>query len=875
MDAVDPANPVDLSRWPLVGRDEEFALARSALVTHGSVVLTGAAGVGKTRLARDLLDAVAAPADRIEWVVATQAAASVPLGPVAHLVPGLAIGRGRDATLRAIVAALARDRGAGRFLLGVDDAHRLDDASAALIHLLVSSGTAIAVVTARSGEPLADSIVAIWKDGQAPLIALQPLARGEVEQLVSDVLAGIVDGATLHFLWESSRGNALFLRELVRDGVESGALRNERGLWRWTRPLAPGARLQDLVALRMGRLDDEETAAVELLAVGEPLPAAVLERLGLGAVADRLEQRGVVVSHRRASREASLAHPLFGEVVRAAIPAGRLDALRLRLADAFDPAVGAEVAPAELLRVALWRADAGDRSRPDQLRAAARRAWGLWASRVAERLARAALEAGPDLEAGYVLGEALSDQNRPREALDAWRAAADMDGPELVRARMAVAWAGTLAYQFDQPAEAEMVLRETRDRLGDDASRTVVDGAIASIRATHFGAGALDLAELAGQLSPQAVMAVALESTGRGRFDAAVHVIDDLLASAGRWPEDFPATSVLVRMIRAWCLLLAGYADEAQREADERYQEAVRQRADYPRVNWSLMRGMVAVMRGHFRPATVALREAIAVYEHDDRGFLRPALAYLAMAAALQGDADAAAAAWAGAERARPTLDRVFGTEIARAEAWVHAARGETTTAVELAAATAARAAADGQPGWEALAVHDVARFGDARSAAPRLEALADIVDGSLVAAFSAHARGLAADDGRALDAVSTRFADPGFDLFAAEASAAAEAAHHRQGQKARAAASTRRRTELAARCDDPRTPALAWAGPPDDLTGREREVADLASAGLSSREIADRLGITTRTVDNLLGRVYVKLGVSGRRELTELLGGR
>ena len=52
------------------------------------------------------------------------------------------------------------------------------------------------------------------------------------------------------------------------------------------------------------------------------------------------------------------------------------------------------------------------------------------------------------------------------------------------------------------------------------------------------------------------------------------------------------------------------------------------------------------------------------------------------------------------------------------------------------------------------------------------------------------------------------------------------------------------------------------------DLTGRDREVADLAASGLSSRAIGERLGITTRTVDNLLGRVYVKLGVSGHAEL-------
>ena len=82
---------------------------------------------------------------------------------------------------------------------------------------------------------------------------------------------------------------------------------------------------------------------------------------------------------------------------------------------------------------------------------------------------------------------------------------------------------------------------------------------------------------------------------------------------------------------------------------------------------------------------------------------------------------------------------------------------------------------------------------------------------------------------------------------------------------------SLERARELAQNCEDARTPALTWADQPEGLTQREREVADLAAANLASREIAERLGITTRTVDNLLGRVYAKLGVSGRQELADV----
>jgi DNA-binding CsgD family transcriptional regulator len=55
-------------------------------------------------------------------------------------------------------------------------------------------------------------------------------------------------------------------------------------------------------------------------------------------------------------------------------------------------------------------------------------------------------------------------------------------------------------------------------------------------------------------------------------------------------------------------------------------------------------------------------------------------------------------------------------------------------------------------------------------------------------------------------------------------------------------------------------------------LTPREREVAMLAAAHISSREIAARLALSVRTVDNYLGRVYAKLGVSTRAQLAALL---
>jgi DNA-binding CsgD family transcriptional regulator len=69
-----------------------------------------------------------------------------------------------------------------------------------------------------------------------------------------------------------------------------------------------------------------------------------------------------------------------------------------------------------------------------------------------------------------------------------------------------------------------------------------------------------------------------------------------------------------------------------------------------------------------------------------------------------------------------------------------------------------------------------------------------------------------------------------------------------------------RARTELA------RVQGRARSGP--NLTETERQVADLVAAGLTNREVADRLFVSVRTVEANLSRTYAKLGVRSRTEL-------
>jgi DNA-binding NarL/FixJ family response regulator len=84
--------------------------------------------------------------------------------------------------------------GAGRagVIVGVDNAHLLDELSAMLVHQVALRRAATVVLTLRTGETPPDAVTALWKDGHLRRLELQPLSRDETTTLVEATLGGPV-----------------------------------------------------------------------------------------------------------------------------------------------------------------------------------------------------------------------------------------------------------------------------------------------------------------------------------------------------------------------------------------------------------------------------------------------------------------------------------------------------------------------------------------------------------------------------------------------------------------------------------------------------------------------------------------------------------
>ncbi|MGO9559705.1 MAG: helix-turn-helix transcriptional regulator, partial [Acidimicrobiales bacterium] len=133
-------------------------------------------------------------------------------------------------------------------------------------------------------------------------------------------------------------------------------------------------------------------------------------------------------------------------------------------------------------------------------------------------------------------------------------------------------------------------------------------------------------------------------------------------------------------------------------------------------------------------------------------------------------------------------------------------------------------------------------------------------------------ARATLAQDADALLAAGERFAGMATWWMATEAAAEASRIFERRHQAKAAKAAAVAAARYAEECEgEPRSASDVLAGPAR-LTKREHEIAALAAGGSTTREIAERMYLSPRTVENHLYHVYVKLGVRDRATLAAAL---
>jgi len=862
----------------MVGRQRELSQLTAAIAAGRGAVITGPSGVGKTTLA---LSGAAWAEQRgmaHRRVSATRASQRLPFGAFASFSPPERrdVDSSRDdlgEVLGRYARAMVQEAEGLPLLVFVDDAHLLDNGSAILVHQMALTHAATVLATVRAGEVLPDPVVSLWKDGPAERIEIGVLDDETIEGLLVSALGGPIDAAAVRELAARSRGNPMFLRELVSGALGTKALVDAGGLWRLQGALLPTVRLVELVALRLGDLTQTERSVLELLALGEPLGPAELAQSVEPAAVDAVEGKGLITSATDGARiEIRLAHPVYGDVVRAGISARRERAISRSLAEVSE-AVGARRL-GDPLKVASLRLVGGGGSAEllvsGALVARARHEYSL-----TERLARAAIDAGAGFEARFVAAEAAHFRGRPDQAEQELVALVPQATTDAEKARAALLrFDNVFMGQFPDFRIIDETLTDITDRFWRDElenRRLFVTAIVSGPRKT------MEMAPTRSRLlDPALRVAVVYALVRFGRLDEA---IEQLTPPPGADPvpePDEPWHQWMLFGNRVAALIYAGRLVEAADLLAVAYGAVVDHPASEARAFVADWLAVLHLEQGRPLSAFRRASESYTLYQQLGRSILAGrAYAVAAHALAMTGSAEQAAETVDLLDAVSPPIFRNFRTAVLQTRAWAAVAAGDLPNA-RLCLEEAADCGEEvGHLLGATSALHGLARLGQASQVAARLEGLAAQVDGEFVVARAAYANAVASRDSQALREVSRTFETLGAILYAAEASVEAAAASRHSGRSRDAAADEHRAAQLLSRCEGATTPVVNTVTARARLTPGELDAAVQAAAGRSNKQIAADTHISVRTVENHLQRVYEKLGVSSRRDLADALRGQ
>jgi DNA-binding CsgD family transcriptional regulator len=759
-------------------------------------------------------------------------------------------------------------------VLGVDDVHLIDELSTFVLHQIVQREAAKVVLTVREGERVPTDIYEVWKSGQFERLDLQPLSDSDVAELLSATLDGPVDPDAATRLWKLTRGNALYLRNIVEQEVADGRIRQENGYWQWIGEPSMPRGLVELIESRFGALAPPVVEVIDALAVGEPLEMTTLRRMADADAIEEANLRGLItVDQVEGGLEVRLAHPLYGEVRRSRSAETRLRRLRGRVATELASAPGSDEMRTVVRRASLIL----DSDLPPDADLLLKAAGGaVWAGdlRLADRLAKAAIRAGASPRAYFLRAHALSwlPAGQEAEAVLASMPVSELTDDD--RGRLAYMRALNTLWALGDSRRAKEIID---DAARSGVSRFWIDAFLAVYWFT------LDQPQEALQTSKNLVLedlpAVAGTETAwvlasiladTGQTDKAVSVANTGYAVASRF-FDSPQMRFNIADAHVSALLLAGQIEDGLDRAEQVRAEAA-EMPGAPQLVGTAIVGRAALFAGRLDSACALLGTAAPALSASGNAMgwgFRYHIPY-ATALAMRGATEEAAAVLAALDEARRPF-RKLDYERSLARAWLVAGQGAITEAIATLLSAAETASAKGQFAAEVLCLQTAVQFGE-HSAAPRLLELESMVEGPRVKLAARFAAALAGSDAPELEEVSVEFEQMGDLVAAVDAAAHACTAFRHHDRRGSALGCSARAEALAKRCGGVSTPALREISEPLPLTAREREIVRLLGSGSSTRDVAERLYLSARTVEGHIYRAMTKTGTTTRDELIRLL---
>lgn len=850
------------------------------------IVISGPSGSGMTTL----LDAAASVLRGSFSVIArnvSESFADIPFGIAMALVPdlparskvwpGSIVAACREAVRSASIAGSSA-------LLVLDNIDFLDDMSLWLLSQLLGEPDIRMIATHRSDRPLRMELMESVVSRQLSVVTLDDLTQDQLREFLDDRLGGQAARSLVRDIHAATGGNLQAAKLLLDEAAARGEIVEQAGSWMLSGPIRlDGSQALELTRHRLEGYSVPQRQVVDLLAVGEPIPMAVLEQLVQKRAMEALSGDGTV-RVQKDNQTVSLSHANEGSLARQQLGPARILELRRSIYKISVPVAddslwtlfrrveleqesGLPVADADLLAVAIAANDIHDNRR-------------------ARRSADAVRAPELGLVARVELARALYHTRDFPGAVTVLKGLV-ANTPDVLTADFAHAvWLLLRALLPTSPGAnvLQSVLRDARRRLetaavgvqpgepaylGQAAVRDELDVLQLYLDAEN-GSWPSAGSELFQRLcrsqlidpglrsenhppppTQAAVLLMALVSQGlavSGRFSDAVALSTSALEALGRLPRcpvEFLST---VLTIHGSNLIWRG-----QWGGSEMFcvgSSSYSNRMSYFGGAAHLYRALVLARQGSLELACEQFRQAKArLDEADPDGLLPPALGGLAAAAWLLGDVNQVRRALAAYD-SRRSSGNYLASQLA--ESYSSAARSVLIGAehshrklLQLAGSAAKK----GHRALEMLNLGLAARTGSRgyRQMAPGVSEVVWSVESGVHPGQ---------DGGREMGQ------GPGLGTE--------EEANTGSPQQDRAFDQEEVFSHDEPGLEGPESKSSILPGIVK-LSQREREVTALVASGLSSAEVAARLGIAVNTVNAHLQRVYGKLGVSRRQKLSEL----
>ena len=862
-----------------VGRVQELkAIDRLVDQRSRGVVLVGPAGIGKSRLAGVVAAEMAKHGARVIHAVGSQTAAGIPFSAVADWIPEHRTGEAPLDILLSTQRAILSSASGKRVVLWVDDAHLVDTSSATLLARLAASDAVFVMLAVEEGAHLPEAIRAMVKDDRVSTLRLNPLSREETGLLVAAELGAPMEALSLACLWGLSEGSPLYVRELIAEADKRAILVSREGLWSLSAEPPIGERLEAIVRSRLKSLTEAETAVLELVAIANPIGFDILDALADDGAVESLEAAGLITVGREGRRSVlRVTSPLVAAAHRAWMPSSRIRRLSGMLAAAREKLGNRRIE--DRLDIARWRLASGRTSNPRVLVEGARVALAGFDSALGEELARKAVESGGGFDAKLELIRALALQRRSTEAGVLLEEITSQAHTEAELARTTLERIRNLTQLQIDPGTGLRFGIDALNRIEHAEWKDEVSSQLA-LYAAHIGdyPAALSLAtEVVDRSASNPLVAVrrllasSISHVMIGELAQGNESAHDGLSIALEVTQDMPLAADLFRMHAQHAAVSSGSIALAVSATQDGYHRAVDARALGAVGLWAAHSAFALLLHGNIGEAVNMYGEAVThLQDLDPLGVLAVTQCWRPYAIAQTGDGARCEQLLGEMTQHYTSAEPRVRVMMDRASAWVAALSHDTELAARKAIEAGEYLTENSHVVWGLLTIHDAVRLGHPDLAVAPLEEHALHAEGALLPVLARHARALTDGDGRALDTCAVDLEHIGTRLLAAEAAQQAANCHSLNGDHALAARSASVARALAMQAPGARTPALR--GRVRFLTDREFEVAVAAAHGHTNSELADRLHISRRTVENHLGSVYAKLGIEGRTELAAIL---